>query len=102
MKKLSFVVKYNKYMKGVARSHQYLSYLSVLRKTVRWSEKVVLPLLNCVVFNAFFCVNNFIPKSKCIIQNIKYCLLIATEPGSDNFQHPARRPVVIWIPNRTC
>ena len=41
-------------MKGVDRADQYLSYYSVLRKCVKWSKKVVLYLLNCALFNAFF------------------------------------------------
>ena len=44
----------NKFMKGVDRADQYLSYYSILRKTVKWSKKVVLYLLNCAIFNAFF------------------------------------------------
>jgi len=48
------VFQYNKFMKGVGRADQYLSYYSDLRKTVKWSKKVVLYLLNCALFNAFF------------------------------------------------
>jgi hypothetical protein len=48
------LVQYNKFMKGIDRSEQYLSYYSVLGKTVKWSKKVVLYLLNCALFNAFF------------------------------------------------
>jgi acetone carboxylase gamma subunit len=48
------VDQYSKLMKGVHRADQYLSYLSVLRKTVKWSIKLVLYLLNCALFNAFF------------------------------------------------
>jgi hypothetical protein len=54
IKKSYAVVKYNKFMKGIDRSDQYLSYYSVLRKTVKWSKKVVLYLLNCALFNVFF------------------------------------------------
>ena len=39
IKKPYVVVQYNKFMKGVDRADQYLSYYSVLRKTVKWSEK---------------------------------------------------------------
>jgi hypothetical protein len=46
IKKPAAVVHYNKFMKGVERADQYLSYCSVLRKTVKWSKKVVLYLLN--------------------------------------------------------
>jgi hypothetical protein len=49
IKKPYAVVQYNKF-----RADQYLSYYSVLRKTVKWSKKVVLYLLNCVLFNTFF------------------------------------------------
>jgi len=39
IKKPCSVVWYNKFMKGVDRADQYLSYYSVLRKTVEWSKK---------------------------------------------------------------
>jgi len=51
IKKPSAAAQYNKFMK--ARADHYLSYYSVLRKTVKWSKKVVLYLLNCTLFNAF-------------------------------------------------
>jgi hypothetical protein len=54
IKKPYAVVQYNKFMKVVDRADQYLSYCSVLRKTVKWSKKVVVYLINCVLFNAFF------------------------------------------------
>jgi hypothetical protein len=38
-------------MKGVDCVDQYLSYYSIVRKTVKWSKKVVLFLLNCALFN---------------------------------------------------
>jgi len=47
-------VQYNKFMKGVDRADQYLSYYSVLRKTVKWSKKVILYLPHCALFNTFF------------------------------------------------
>ena len=55
IKKPYVVVQYNKFMKGVDRADQYLSNYSVLRKTVKWSEKkVVLYLLNCVYSSRHF------------------------------------------------
>jgi acetone carboxylase gamma subunit len=54
IKKPAAVVQYSKFMKVIDRADQYLSYYSVLRNTVKWSKKVVLCLLNCVLFNAFF------------------------------------------------
>ena len=52
--KKPYAVQYNKFMKGVNRADQYLSHYSVLRKTVKWSNKVVLYLLNCALFKTFF------------------------------------------------
>jgi len=48
------VAQYNKFMRGVGRADQYLSYYSVLRKAVKWSKNVVLYLLNCALTNASF------------------------------------------------
>ena len=44
----------NKFIKSVDRADQYLTYYPFLKKTVTWSKKVVLYLLNCVLFKAFF------------------------------------------------
>jgi len=54
IKKPYAVVQYNKYMNGTDRGDQYLSFYSVLRKTVKWSKKVALYVLNCALFNTFF------------------------------------------------
>jgi len=54
IKKPYSVVQYNKFIKGVDMVDQYLTYYSVLKRTVKWSKKVVLYLLNCVLFNAVF------------------------------------------------
>ena len=53
IKMLYAVDQNNKLMKGVDRADQYLSYYSVLRKTLKWSKKVAY-LLNCAFFSAFF------------------------------------------------
>jgi hypothetical protein len=49
--KSNCVVQYNKYMKGVDCADQYLSYYSIVRKTVKWLKKVVLFFVNCALFN---------------------------------------------------
>ena len=46
------IINYNKHMMGVDLADQYLSY-SILRKTMKWTKKTVLFLLNCAIFNAF-------------------------------------------------
>ena len=55
IKKPYAVGQYNKFIKGIDRADQYLSFYSVLRKSVKWFKKVVLYLLNCAPFNAFLC-----------------------------------------------
>jgi hypothetical protein len=50
-------VQYNKFMKGIDRADQYLSYYKVLRKTIKWLKKVVLYLLKCVL-QCIFCLQN--------------------------------------------
>ena len=40
------------FMKGVDRVDQYLSYYSLLRKTVKWPKKVAFWLINCALFNS--------------------------------------------------
>jgi hypothetical protein len=39
IKKPHTVVQYNKLIKDVDRADQYISYYSVLKKTVKWSKK---------------------------------------------------------------
>jgi len=54
IKKPYAVGQYNKFIKGTDRADQYFSFNSILRKTAKWLKKVVLYLLNCALFNAFF------------------------------------------------
>ena len=63
IKKPYAVVQYNKFIMGVDRTDPYLSCYSVMRKTVKWSKKVVMYLLNCALFNAF-CVHDTKYKQK--------------------------------------
>jgi hypothetical protein len=52
------------FMKGVDRADQYLAYYSLPRKTVKWTKKVVLWLINCAIFNSFLVFKNLNPHSK--------------------------------------
>jgi hypothetical protein len=54
VKKPHCVVQYNELMKGVDRADQYLSYYPIMRETVKWLKTVVLYLINCALFSAFF------------------------------------------------
>ncbi|XP_020298085.1 piggyBac transposable element-derived protein 4-like [Pseudomyrmex gracilis] len=47
------VIDYNKYMKGVDRADQYLSYYSIFRKTKKWTKRVVMFFINCALFNSY-------------------------------------------------
>jgi len=63
------IVQYNKFMMGLDRADQYLSYYSILRKSVKWSKKVVLYLPNCALFNVF-CVYRTLTNKKSKVQEL--------------------------------
>ena len=52
------------FMKGVDRADQYLSYYSLLRKTVNWPKKVAFWLINCTLFNSFLIYQKLNPTSQ--------------------------------------
>ncbi|XP_017792101.1 PREDICTED: piggyBac transposable element-derived protein 4-like [Habropoda laboriosa] len=52
------LIDYNKYMKGVDRADQYLSYYSILRQTTKWTKKVAMYLINCALLNSFVVYNS--------------------------------------------
>jgi len=85
IKKPYAVVQYNKFIMGVGSADQYLSYYSVLQKTVKWSKKVVLYLLNCVLFNAFFV----------------YRILNTNKVKYKNFLHEVGRSWISEVQNRS-
>jgi hypothetical protein len=58
IKKPYAVGQYNKFIKGLDREDQYLSFYSLLKQTVKWSKKVVQYLLKCALFKIFFCVQD--------------------------------------------
>ncbi|PNF31638.1 hypothetical protein B7P43_G17183, partial [Cryptotermes secundus] len=58
------ISRYNMFMKGVDRAHQYLAYYSLPRKTVKWTKEVALWLINCAIFNSFLVFKNLNPHSK--------------------------------------
>ena len=70
IKKPYAVGQYSKFMKGIDRADQYPSFYSVLRKTVKWLKKVVLYLLKCALFSAFFCVQDTKYKQKSKVQKL--------------------------------
>ncbi|MGL5707887.1 MAG: transposase [Aeromonas sp.] len=48
------IMDYNQFMKGVDRADQFLSYYPIYdRKTIKWTKKVALYLINCALFNSF-------------------------------------------------
>ena len=87
IKKPYAVVQCNKFMKGIDRADQYLSFYSFLRKTVKWSKKVVLYLLNCALLNTFFVYRTLNTTNK----NVKY----------KNFLHEVGRPWISEVQNRS-
>ncbi|KAL6416949.1 hypothetical protein ACFW04_014775 [Cataglyphis niger] len=53
------IIDYNRYMKGVDRADQYLSYYPIYRKTKKWIKKVSFYLINYAIFNAF-CIYEYL------------------------------------------
>lgn len=53
IRKPALILDYNKYMKGVDRVNHYLEFYSILRKTKKWTIRVVMFLINCALFNSF-------------------------------------------------
>ena len=47
------ILEYNKYMKGVDWSDQYLENFNILQKTQKWYKNVGFYVSNCSLFNAF-------------------------------------------------
>lgn len=59
---------YNKYMSGVDREDQMLSYHSALRKTLRWYKKVGLHVLEMFLLNAYYLFKLVTQKNIPILQ----------------------------------
>jgi len=99
IKKPYVVVQYSKFMKGIDRADQYLSFYSVLRKTVKWSKKVVLYLLNCAPFNAFFVYRTLNTNKKVQYKNVLHevrrswrsVVQNRSESNSDDLQLPEKQ-----------
>jgi len=104
IKKPYAVVLYNKFIKGIDRANQNLIYYTVLKKTVKWSKKVVLYLLKCVLFKAFFVyrrLNTNEIKYKKFLHEVERSWISEVqnrnESISDNLQLPEKE-----AQNRTC
>ena len=70
VKKPYALVQYNKFMKGVARTDQYLSFYSVLRKTVKWSKKSGTVSAKLCSLQHIFCVQVTQYKQKSKVQEL--------------------------------
>ena len=98
IKKPYVVGQYNKFIKGIDRADQYLSFYSVLRKTVKWSKKVVLYLLNCAL-NAFFVYRTLNTNKKVKYKNFLHEVGMSgvpevqnqSESNSDELQLPEKQ-----------
>jgi hypothetical protein len=85
IKKPYAIVQYNKFINDVDRADQHLSYYSVLKKIVKWSKKVVLYLLNYVLFKAIFV----------------YRMLNTNKVKYKKFLHEVGRSCILEIQNRS-
>jgi hypothetical protein len=85
------ISQYNVFMKGVHRANQYLAYYSLSRKTVKWTKKVALWLINCALFNSFLVHKIVNPRTnlqykECLMQVAKAWStdqMAAADPESD-------------------
>jgi len=68
IKKPYAVVQNNKFIKGVDRADQYLSYYSVLKKTVKWSKKGGTTSAKLCALQHIFCVQD--TKYKVMYKNL--------------------------------
>jgi hypothetical protein len=77
------ISQYNMFMKGVDRADQYLAY-SLIRKTVKWTKKVALWLINCAPFNSFLVYKNLNPGSK--VKYEEFLVQVAKAWATDEIQ----------------
>ena len=83
-KKPICIFQYNMFMKGVDRADQYLSYYSLLRKTVKWPKKVAFWLINCALFNSFRIYQKLNPTSK--MRYKEFLLQVAKDWATDKVE----------------
>ena len=69
-KKPYAVVQYNKFMKGVDRADQYLSYYSILRRTLKSSEKSGTVSAELCSLQGILCVQDTKYKQKSKVQEL--------------------------------
>jgi len=84
VKKPVCIFHYNMFMKGVDRADQYLSYYSLLRKTVNWQKKVAFWLINCALFNSFRKYQKLNPTSK--MRYKEFLLQVAKNWATDDVE----------------
>ncbi|KAK1341005.1 hypothetical protein QTO34_017405 [Cnephaeus nilssonii] len=77
IKKPVSIVQYNNCMQGVDLADQYLSTYSIHRKTIKWTKKVVLYLVNCGLFKSFRIYQVLNPESQ--VRYKDFLLTVATE-----------------------
>ncbi|KAL0812035.1 hypothetical protein ABMA28_009429 [Loxostege sticticalis] len=56
------VATYNKFMSGIDRCDQMVSYYSSPSKTVRWYKKVIFHLLDLAVWNCFYIYKKYVKR----------------------------------------
>jgi hypothetical protein len=72
------------FMEGVDRANQYLAYYSLLRKTVKWTKKFALWLINCGLFNSFLVYKNLNRGSK--LKYKEFLMQVAKARATDEME----------------
>ena len=83
-KKPICIFQYNMFMKGADRADQYLSYYSLLSKTVKWPKKVAFWLTNCALFNSFLIYQKLNPTSQ--MRYKEFLLQVAKDWATDKVE----------------
>jgi hypothetical protein len=80
-KKPICISQYITFMKGVDRADHYLDSYSLPRKTVKWTKKVALWLINCALFNSYSAHKILNPGTN--LQYKEFLMLVAQAWSTD-------------------
>ena len=92
--KLSLVNYYNKYMEGVDRNDALIGNYTCVRKTFKWTVKVVMHFIEKVLLNAFILFDKTKPDKACFM-NFKMEMIKTTitrarlDSSKDLYEYPS-------------
>ncbi|KAG5863278.1 hypothetical protein JTB14_015383 [Gonioctena quinquepunctata] len=84
------IVQYNKYMSGIDRRNQMLSYYSAERKTIRWPKKLFMHFIEIMLLNAHHLFNKYSGSKMTLYEFRKNVIKSLVSPITENL--PAAVP----------